>query len=229
MKQTCLINAKKDEKGIAGQARNDSSFRMKKYLLIVTSVLLLFVSCRDELDDTIFIPDATDPNLPAYTEWGYNSFGAKYEREYFLSTYERVPCKVIYQEGKLHFSLVGHLGWYTGDYNDTRRTVTFSFPISVMTSYKDLLVLNDTRIDLSDAACEVTIQKDNKNAEPIALLQDSYLYFKRAQLLRVDDVENRVILSGTFEINFLTDGIPEKITDGRFDMGINKDFHSFEN
>jgi hypothetical protein len=30
MKQKCLINAKEDEKGIAGQARNDRPFRMKK-------------------------------------------------------------------------------------------------------------------------------------------------------------------------------------------------------
>jgi hypothetical protein len=30
MKQTCLVNAKEDEKGIAGQARNDRPFRMKK-------------------------------------------------------------------------------------------------------------------------------------------------------------------------------------------------------
>jgi thiol-disulfide isomerase/thioredoxin len=29
MKQTCLVNAKEDKKGIAGQARNDRSFRMK--------------------------------------------------------------------------------------------------------------------------------------------------------------------------------------------------------
>ncbi|MDR0815130.1 MAG: hypothetical protein LBN37_05180 [Bacteroidales bacterium] len=29
MKQTCLVNAKEDEKGIAGQARNDRPFRIK--------------------------------------------------------------------------------------------------------------------------------------------------------------------------------------------------------
>ncbi|MDR0864097.1 MAG: hypothetical protein LBO74_04080, partial [Candidatus Symbiothrix sp.] len=33
MKQTCLINAKKDEKGIAGQARNDRPSRMKNHHL----------------------------------------------------------------------------------------------------------------------------------------------------------------------------------------------------
>jgi hypothetical protein len=42
MKQTCLANAKEDEKGIAGQARNDRPFRMKtKVLLLVTGILCL--------------------------------------------------------------------------------------------------------------------------------------------------------------------------------------------
>jgi dolichol-phosphate mannosyltransferase len=35
MKQTCLANAKEDEKGIAGQARNDRPFRMKSLSVIV--------------------------------------------------------------------------------------------------------------------------------------------------------------------------------------------------
>jgi predicted esterase len=41
MKQTCLVNAKEDEKGIAGQARNDRSFRMKKYFLCLLAVLFI--------------------------------------------------------------------------------------------------------------------------------------------------------------------------------------------
>jgi hypothetical protein len=46
MKRTCLINAKKDEKGIAGQARNDRPFRMEKiYLLLITCFL---ISCTQQ-------------------------------------------------------------------------------------------------------------------------------------------------------------------------------------
>jgi hypothetical protein len=43
MKQTCLVNAKENEKGIAGQARNDRSFRMKKVkltLFFLVSVIM---------------------------------------------------------------------------------------------------------------------------------------------------------------------------------------------
>jgi hypothetical protein len=46
------------------------------------------------------------------------------------------------------------------------------------------------------------------------------LFFKRAQLLRVDDEVNRVILSGTFDVRFLLNNLPAHISNGRFDMGI---------
>ncbi|GHT02143.1 hypothetical protein AGMMS49525_05130 [Bacteroidia bacterium] len=190
---------------------------MKKYLFL----LLLFVSCSDDLDDTVFVPDPTDPLLPAYTEWGYNSFGAKYEREYFLSVNWTVPCKIIYTEGLLHFSLIGDLG-----YGERKMTLTFSFPVSKMTVYQDLLALNNTTIDLTNASCEVKINKDHAGENVLTALEGSYLTFRRAQLLRVDEVENRVILSGTFNIKFFVNGRPESITSGRFDMGINKDFYS---
>jgi hypothetical protein len=202
---------------------------MKKYLIIFTSVLLLFVSCGDELDDTVFVPDPADPNLPAYTEWGYNSFGAIYEREYFISSNGLVPCKMIYKEGRLHFSLIGYHGYYTGNYKEMKMALTFSFPASKTTTYRDLLVLNDTMIDLSDASIEVKIENGFEEETIITILKDSYLHFKRAQLLRVDDEESRVILSGIFNIKFLLDGKPATISSGRFDLGINKDFYSYEN
>jgi hypothetical protein len=49
MKQTCLINAKKDEKGIEGQARNDRSFRMKTKLLCLWISMLPIIGCAQEL------------------------------------------------------------------------------------------------------------------------------------------------------------------------------------
>jgi hypothetical protein len=57
MKQTCLVNAKKDEKGIAGQARNDRPFRMKKIVIFVAS-LLMFTNCI-----TVYINDNTTTDL----------------------------------------------------------------------------------------------------------------------------------------------------------------------
>jgi quinol monooxygenase YgiN len=56
MKQTCLISAKEDEKGITGQARNDRSFQMKKnlekgVLFSVFCALLLFCAFTDKKAD----------------------------------------------------------------------------------------------------------------------------------------------------------------------------------
>jgi DUF1680 family protein len=45
MKQTCLVNTKEDEKGIAGQARNDRPFRMKQKILIAFVALFGMTIC----------------------------------------------------------------------------------------------------------------------------------------------------------------------------------------
>jgi hypothetical protein len=202
---------------------------MKKYGFLIASILFLFHSCDEGgMDSTIFIPDDNDKNLPAYTEWGYNSFGAKYERLYFLATNSIVPCKITYENGRLNFYLNGRtVGNVAQQYYETEKmTLAISFPSSPMTDYKDLISLNDTKIDLTDANCVVKII-ERDDYERILTTRNGHLTFKRAQLLRIDDKEDRVILSGYFDIQFLVNGIPENISEGRFDVGINKDFYSF--
>jgi Ca-activated chloride channel family protein len=66
MKQTCLANTKEDEKGIAGQARNDRPFRMKtrRIKAMMLSVLLVVISLGDLQAQTItvkgIVTDSTD-------------------------------------------------------------------------------------------------------------------------------------------------------------------------
>jgi hypothetical protein len=201
---------------------------MKTYLSLIASIL--FVMCSDDvLDRTIFIPDEHDKNLPAYTEWGYNSFGARYERLYFLASESIVPCKVIYQNGLLNFYLSGNLRSYTtgSDYyfRYEDMALTFSFPYDRMTAYADLVALHDTRIDLTATSCTVTLERDYM---PVNIdVYRGYLFFKRAQLLGVDGVTDRVILSGEFDLQFLSNGKPGSISSGRFDVGINTEFYGF--
>jgi len=201
---------------------------MKKIILV--SILFLgIISCEDSIDRTIFVPDKNDSNLPAYTEWGYNSFGAKYERNYFLSTNNLVPCKITYKDGRINFYLIGYVvgsrgyGYYSGD----MMSLLISFPFSAINDYAGLLALNAQTIDISDAGCSVSMSINDAAATNLEILSGQ-LCFKRAQLLRIDDKPDRVILSGTFTISFLNQGRPESISDGRFDLGINnKDFYSF--
>ena len=185
---------------------------MKKYSII--AIIMLLCSCgTDEMEQTIFVPDSTDSSLPAYTEWGYNSFGALYERNYFLATNDIVPCKITYKNGIMTFTLSGRVK------SSGNMTLYFSFPISErMKDYSDLLVLHQKEIDLTNSTCEVRILNGSKT-ENITLLSAN-LFFKRAQLLRINDREDRVILSGTFDLSFLRNQLPEAMTKGRFDVGI---------
>ena len=193
---------------------------MKKYSLL--AIILLLASCDpiDEMEQTIFIPDESDKNLPAYTEWGYNSFGAIYERMYFFSTNNIVPCKITVQNGIMTFALSGRVGSSNSSYGSGESmTLYFSFPVDEpMSHYKDLMALHQKHIDLMDATCELRIMRGS-NTEDITLLSGN-LFFKRIQLLRINEQENRVILSGTFELTFLRNQLPELLSKGRFDLGI---------
>jgi len=179
----------------------------------------LLYSCADDiLDRTIFIPDENNPNLPTYTEWGYNSFGAIYERDYFLASNSIVPCKIMYVNGQLHFALQGTI-------RNNKMTLLFIFPHETISVYTQLLTLHDVEIDLNDDACIVKIIEDD--VEKTLTVLNGKLHFKRAQLLTIDDVVSRVILSGVFELQFLENIFPASISDGRFDVGINdRDFYN---
>jgi len=194
---------------------------MKKHILIFTILSLLFFSCDEgSLDRTIYIPDEDHPDLPAYTEWGYNSFGAFYERDKIGSTNDIVPCKIVYKDGILDFSLLGR-------YLQKNTALTFSFPLSEIKTIEDLAILHNFKLDLTEN-CTVTLEEDNY---PTTFeVRSGELHFKRFQLLRVDERLNRIILSGTFEVRVLKNGRPETISNGRFDIGItNNDFYSYAN
>jgi len=191
---------------------------MKNNIFIISVIVISLFSCsNNDLDRTIFIPDEKDSNLPAYTEWGYNSFGAKYDRTHFISSQKIVPCKIIYKNDTLKFSLNGVV---IRDNNRPDMTLEFSFPSNAMTKYSDLAHLNNITIDLASNNCGVKIFQDN--TEKTLDILTGTLHFKRTQLLYVDEKENRLIISGVFNVQFLEKGYPTSISDGRFDMGIDE-------
>jgi len=188
---------------------------MRKYCFILLIITLLSACSKDEMDRTIFIPDDNDYNLPAYTEWGYNSFGAEYERNYFLASNSIVPCKITYHDNQLRFSLSGRVTG--GSYKTT--TLSFIFtPSTPILDYSDLVKLNGVKINLTTINCTVTMEQDGD--EKTLSVMGGELYFKRTQLLSIDDKVNRVILSGTFDVRFLQNNLPMTMSNGRFDLGI---------
>jgi len=189
---------------------------MKKYGLI--AILLLICSCNEvkNFDKYIFIPDKDDPNLPAYTELGYNTFGAKYGNSYFLPS-NRSSFGVDYHDGILDLWLDGR---QEGN-NLVSTSLTFSFPSSPVHVYQDLVSLDGTTIDLTDTSCNLIMSSGYQEADTL-IVSNGHLNIKRAQVLRIDKEDDRAILSGTFDAQFLRNGVKETISNGRFDLGIIK-------
>jgi hypothetical protein len=196
---------------------------MKKQLLNISIlILLVFTECskETELRKSIFIPDHDFPSLPAYTEWGYNTFGAFYDREIFTYNDYDVPAKVINTGGKTSFTLKGQKGSsYYYDY--TPMSMTFDLYGFSPESISDLIALNDTIIDLTNVLCKVSVIIDTVKYQQTIL--NGILEFKRAQNLIVDKKQVEVILSGTFEFQSLVGNEPISLTLGRFDIGISRD------
>lgn len=198
---------------------------MKKQIFnSLLGILILFASCskETELKKSVFIPDDVYPDLPAYTEWGYNTFGAFYDRELFVYNDNTVPVKVINTSGKTSFTLKGEkssASYSSYDYSD----MSMSFDLYGFSpeSYTDLLALNDTLINLTDTLCKVSVLIGASNYE--AEILNGTLEFKRAQNLLVDKKQIEVILSGIFEFQAIIDGEPVSITLGRFDVGVGPD------
>jgi len=199
---------------------------MKKLIIYFPIFMALAIAaCSDEteLKKSVFIPDKVYSDLPAYTEWGYNTFGAYYDMVPFISNESGVPAKIINTGGKTSFMLKGHMNqgyYYYYDYgNET--TLIFDFYSFDPQIYTDLISLNDITFDLTSATCGVRVLRDTAGYDLDILSGE--IVFKRAKNLLVDKQMVEIILSGTFEFQALAGDEPISVTLGRFDVGIGKD------
>ena len=205
---------------------------MKTLILsIVFGGLVLLSACKKEteLKKTIFIPDENFSDLPEYSEWGYNAFGAYYDRELFVSNNSKVPAKIVNTGGKTTFTLKGQLGAYEYYYSyrhyyfDKYPVMTMTFEVNNFSpqTYSDLINLDKTTIDLTESPSAVSVMIDTAKYG-VKILSGTF-EFKRAQNLIVDKSPIEVILSGTFEFQALFGGEPISVSLGRFDVGIGPD------
>ncbi len=198
---------------------------MKKsiYSLLITAAILTGCSKEYELRESVFIPDKTFSELPAYTEWGYNTFGAFYDRELFLYSTKEVPAKIICTGGTTSFVLRGQKNSYGYYYwNDAdEMSVTFALSGLQPSGFADLVSLNGKSFDLTDVSNKVTVFMDGATIEPQML--EGELVFRRAQQLFVDKQQIEVILSGEFSFKAIVSGNPVSMSEGRFDVGIAND------
>lgn len=196
---------------------------MKKQLVIFIAAILIFSGCskENELKKSVMVYDPEYTDLPAYSEWGYNTFGAYYDREVFTWNNEKIPAKVIVNNNKMSFYLDGQSG--VAYYYDHSNAMTMTFILSCFApeNYTNLALLNDTILDLTNSACQVKVSI-GATEYPVTILSGE-LNFKRAQNLWVDHSQAEVILSGYFEFKALVNEEPVTVSNGRFDVGIGPD------
>jgi len=187
--------------------------------IIIQTAFMASCSMEDvELSRSVFIPDRTSPGLPVYSEWGYNTFGAYIDRVPFISG-EEEPAKIYVNSDTLHFFL-------KGIYRNSKTSFLFSIKGLSPAEYTELTMLNDTVINLKNIACKVEMLKNDTSS--VLNIIDGQIYFKRAQLLYVDKVANKTILSGEFRFRTFFGNEPVAISNGRFDVGIGyENFYNF--
>lgn len=182
------------------------------------------MSCEEEydLEKSVLIYDKDYNDLPAYSEWGYNTFGAYYDRKVFISNNYEIPLKVISYDNSTTFIFKGEINnpadnSYNSYYNE-EMSMKLSIENFKLETYNDLLLFNDTTIDLSHPDCSIVITIDNDIFETVIISGE--FEFKKVQNLTVDNEPVEIIMSGLFDYQFLLNEEPISVSNGRFDIGI---------
>lgn len=207
---------------------------MKKVFSVsaIFALSVLLVACfstSEEMEDSVWVDDSEISGLPAYSECGYNTFGARYfGSSFFFSRKFDKPGSFIWKDGMLSFTLSGYLEDrdvifdqrdYYGGYNRTM-TFTAEFPYDTIRSFEELVRLENTTIDLSDTTNKVYVYVMNVYERARIYPTSGTINFKRVQRLFLDDELNEAIVSGTFDVLSEYGGRILTLTDGRFDVGV---------
>ena len=197
---------------------------MKTHILIILLMIsAFFTACMkdNELEKSVFIYDPDDIELPAYSEWGYNTFGAYYDRDIFVSNDQHVPAKILVSDTLLTFLLDGQKGQSGYYYDYSEMIISFTLQGTMPSHFADLAVFNDSVIDLTNPGCQVFVTIDS--VKYTADILEGELNFNRVQVLQVDKQLVVTILSGYFDFKTILNDKPVTISDGRFDVGIGID------
>jgi hypothetical protein len=195
---------------------------MKAVVYLVIAFLLGACSRDSELQQSIFIPDPVYSDLPIYSEQGYNTFGAYYDRQPFTSTSPSVPFKAISTQNKTEFVFTGVLGAfnaYSG--SATPFSMTLTIANSNPSAFVDLVSWNGVTMDLTDPRYSLSITDESSTYFP-QVLNGSFTV-NRARMVYVDDQLQEVTLSGVFNFQLIVNQIPVTMSNGRFDMGVDSD------
>jgi hypothetical protein len=186
-------------------------------LIHIIFLVVMFARCGDdpELHSSIFIRDIQNPDLPEYSEWGYNAFGAFYGTSVFISHTSPVSY-ITTTDSSMSFILSGII---INESNDTSAmSVTFVIPGYSPDTYPDLVELSGLVIDLKQPSCQVIISTNSDTFN--AIIGSGELFFRHVRNVYIDQNPKEAILSGTFNFEALVNGQMVEVRLGRFDVGI---------
>lgn len=201
-----------------------------RILAMLCAAATIFVSCKDdddykyELKETVWVADEKEPSLPMYSEQGYNTFGARFNRQYFLSyrSGSQFPCLFSCKGKNLEMTFNGHVG-------SKEMQLKIVFPCDEpINDWKKLVLLDGKTFDLTDTSVMVTTSYINdydtkKSVQYTITPHNGSITFKKVNLLKVDGVLREAIVSGVFNFGYEYDGNRYIISSGRFDIGIDED------
>lgn len=190
-------------------------------LLIATSLLAAGCSLDNDLKKSIMIYDPEYPELPIYSEWGYNTFGAYFDRDIFISNDTDVPAKLVATSTQATLTFAGSKNPYGSFGSDSYMALAFTFTGFSPKVPTDLAELHNRTFDLTSPSVQVTVWINGTQHTP--RIFSGTLFVKRYQNLFVDKKLEEVILSGLFEMRMELNGKPLTLSNGRFDVGISPD------
>ena len=204
---------------------------MKKTLITLMAAASLLAACdgNDNIENSIWINDPDDFCLPKYSEWGYNTFGAQMGRSYFVSNWRDIPCSMEWhnEDSTLEFTMNGRQAFkdegYGSEYMTFGGNMSLTIIIrcdSIIDGCQKLYMLDKKTFDLNAPGITVLVKNKDNLPEPITDIRSGELFFKRVQMLYVDEKFEEAIVSGTFDFRYVKDGEKTWLSDGRFDLGI---------
>ncbi|MCG6187174.1 hypothetical protein [Maribellus maritimus] len=193
----------------------------------INSILIGWIAVTIIACDGVFVPDPVDPRLPKYTESGNNVAGAFVNDKIWESVqtwglygYINTPSFYVWPEED---SVVIR---FSGDTGNKSAWLEFHLKNLGITDFEDLPLLKGVKTELDGA--------ENTGYYIEECDPDSYKYKGIGQLyiknIQINDSLTMAIFSGTFGFT-ATDSVGNstKISYGRFDYRLKKDYHFFKN
>lgn len=175
-----------------------------KYNTLVLTLLLIFTAGCDDYE---YVPSGTDPLLPAYTERGFNTSGAYVDGR---------PHTSIGTEALLEFrpgnSLVPASILITVAVGSYR--VIFSLGVNALSQPINIQNLEGTTWELDGVFANAGVM-GGRNNPGFCTSTSGRLYIRNIG-------GDQTIISGTFGIDLPDDCFVQEITNGRFDLKIER-------